>query len=60
MGKDHEHDWAYDHRSCCHVLKCVIPGCERFTRAYYINGIVPQPGQKVRLLSDQETIEVVK
>ena len=57
--KTHEHTWFFSHKTCCYILNCSFPGCGRLTRAYSIKGERPLPGEPVRFLDDQETIEKI-
>ena len=59
MTESHEHKWIFDHKACCFVLKCIIPGCQRSTSAYHFKGKEPISGNFVQFMDDKETIEVI-
>jgi hypothetical protein len=54
----HEHLWIYDGMSCCYRLRCSFPGCGRRTTVYHVKGRLPEIGERVVILQDQETIQV--
>ena len=58
MYTPHDHEWKFNRKTCCYILKCIIPGCERQTKAYYLKGREPRLGELVRFMDDGETIEV--
>lgn len=60
MNKPHEHQWIYDHKSCCYVLKCEFAGCQRRTSVRKIKGTMPVIGQRVQLLIDGDTVKILE
>jgi hypothetical protein len=52
-----EHVWKYDGKSCCYRLVC--SRCDRTTRAYHVNGPLPNIGDPVKLDANTDTIEVI-
>lgn len=51
MEREHEHQWTYDYKSCCYVLRCAI--CHKNTKAYHYAGDVPLKfGMPVKLIGD--------
>ena len=60
MKELHKHQWIYQGKSCCYRLSCSVTGCGIMTTANYHKGEHPKSGDKVQILDDGKTIEVVE
>jgi hypothetical protein len=56
-NKTHEHEWVYDYKTCCYVVRCRI--CTRATTVHHVEGEMPKKGQRVSIKEDGRTMVAI-